>query len=66
MRVVLELATGPDLLSTLREELNLVGKDAAEPGNIPLSMESLSNLTYADSFIREIMGRKVTCSVLCE
>lgn len=56
--VVFELATRPDLLSTLREELMLVSKDDAKTGNIKLNMESLSNASHTDSFIRETMRMK--------
>ena len=56
--VIFELATRPDLLSRLREELMLVSRDETRTGNIDLNMESLSSAAYTDSFIRETMRMK--------
>jgi cytochrome P450 len=56
--VVFELATRPDLLKTLREELMLVTKDGEKTGETELNMESLSNASHTDSFIRETMRMK--------
>jgi len=56
--VVFELATRPDLLNVLREELTLVSNDDPKTGKIKLNLESLSKASFTDSFIRETMRMK--------
>jgi len=56
--VVFELATRPDILKMLREELFIVSKEDAKTGDLNLNLESLTNAVYTDSFIREAMRTK--------